>query len=55
MYTSDVAMERLVGLLEGDPSTASTTAGALAGRLSLWPNPAAGQALIGRLRALAGR
>jgi hypothetical protein len=52
---SDVAMNRLVGLLEQDPSTVPTTAGALADRLSLWPNPAAGQALIGRLRALAGK
>ena len=51
IYISDVAME----LLERDPSTASTTAAALADRLSLWPNPAPGQALIGRLRALAGR
>jgi hypothetical protein len=55
MYISDVAMNRLVGLLEQDPSTAPATAGALADRLSLWPNPAAGQALIGRLRALAGK
>jgi hypothetical protein len=55
MYISDVAMARLVGLLEGDSSTAPTTAGALADRLSLWPDPAAGQALIGRLRALAGK
>src|SRR5712671_3293760 len=55
MYISEVAIERLVGLLEQDPSTSPTTAGALANRLSLWPNPAAGQALIGRLRVLAGR
>jgi hypothetical protein len=55
MYISDVAMERLVGLLEQDPSTVPTTAGALADRLSLWPDPATGQALIGRLRVLAGK
>jgi hypothetical protein len=55
VYISDVAIARLVGLLEQDPSTAPTTAGALADRLSFWPDPAAGQALIGRLRALAGK
>ena len=55
MFISDVAMERLVGLIEQDPSTVPATAGALADRLSLWPDPAAGQGLIGRLRAIAGR
>jgi hypothetical protein len=55
MYISDVAMNRLVGLLEQDQATAPATAAALADRLSLWPNRAAGQALIGRLRALAGK
>jgi hypothetical protein len=55
IYISEVALDRLVGLLEADSSTAPATAAALADRLSVWPDPAAGQALIDRLRALAGK
>jgi hypothetical protein len=55
MFISVGALTRLVGLLERDPTTAPATAAALAKRLSTWPDPAAGQALLDRLRALAGR
>jgi hypothetical protein len=49
------ALTRLVGLLESDPKTAPATAANLAARLVVWPDAAAGTALIDRLRVIAGR
>jgi hypothetical protein len=55
VYISDVALTRLVGLLENDPATSPATAAALADRLSPWADAQGGPGLIDRLRTLARR
>jgi hypothetical protein len=54
-YVPAAALARFVGVLESDPSRAAAAAANLVDRVSVWPDPAAGSALVDRLRVLAGR
>lgn len=52
-YATPEALDRLVGLLLANRATSPATAAALRARATTWPDPAAGPAILDRLKGLA--